>query len=68
MRSRPKRFDPFLALGPALAVMFGAGWVLALRFPSLSALAGWLLAVPVVLVGAALVLGIAETVVGRFLR
>jgi hypothetical protein len=68
MLGHPKRFDPFLALGPALAVMFGAGLVLALWFPSLGTLAGWLLAIPVLLVGAALVFGIAAALIGRLLR
>lgn len=48
--------------------MFCAGLVLALWFPSLGTLAGWLLAVPVLLVGAALVFGIAAALIGRLLR
>ncbi|MFN3295695.1 hypothetical protein [Caldimonas sp.] len=68
MLGHPKRFDPLLALSPALALMFGAGLVLALWFPSLGWLAGWLLAVPVLLVGAALVFGVAAALIGRLLR
>ncbi|MCX8017354.1 MAG: hypothetical protein N2690_05580 [Rhodocyclaceae bacterium] len=68
MLGHPKRFVPFLALGPALALMFCAGLVLALWFPSLGWLAGWLLAAPVLLVGTALVFGIAAALIGRLLR
>lgn len=48
--------------------MFCAGLVLALWFPSLGWLAGWLLAAPVLLVGTALVFGIAAALIGRLLR
>lgn len=48
--------------------MFAAGVLIGLLVPSLGWLAGWLMLVPVLLVGGALVLAVAGGVIGRILR
>ncbi len=57
-----------MAAGPTLATLFGAGLIIALLFPSLGGLAGWLMLLPILLVGAVLVFGVAANVIGHFLR
>ncbi|WP_091530612.1 hypothetical protein [Fontimonas thermophila] len=56
------------AIGPTLAVLFGAGVVIGLLFPSLAGLAGWLMLGPILLVGGALVFAVVTNVIGRLIR
>lgn len=48
--------------------MFAAGVLLGLLAPSMGWLAGWLMLLPVLLVGGALVLAVVSGVIGHFLR
>jgi hypothetical protein len=68
MLGSQKRFDIFMAVGPTMATLFGAGFVIAMLFPSLGWLAGWLMLLPILLIGGALVFGVVANVIGHFLR
>ncbi|MBN8716130.1 MAG: hypothetical protein J0I72_00610 [Stenotrophomonas sp.] len=68
MLGHPKTFIGWFAIGPVLLAMFAIGALLGLIAPSLGWLAGWLMLMPVLIVGGALVLGVVGNVIGHFLR
>jgi hypothetical protein len=67
MLGHKKRFVPLMALGPTLGIMFFSGVILATLFPG-SLIAGWLMLIPLALLGGVLVFGIVASVIGHFLR
>jgi hypothetical protein len=67
MLGHKKRFDPLMALGPTLGIMFFTGVILATLFPGFI-IAGWLMLIPLALLGGVLVFGLVAGIIGHFLR